>query len=154
MKRQSPSFFTIAKADYLVLVGVILTVVGVGFFLCAWLAPQVLEVLTNRKSGLQTWGFVACLLSVIGMPLALLRWRSVARLFAQGEECEGQVMSVWFHRDRGRVEVRYTYQGRELTGGVAVARNASTQALHEGQHVQLLVDPERPTTLLLPDLFR
>ena len=142
--RRVPGVVSVFKADYTFMLGLVVPAVGWGLYLGALMLKPGTEGMFLA---------VALAFSVFGLPGAWLRWRAVRKLFRQGQECQGEVVSVWLSRDRGRVEFLYQFQGQELQSGMALHRSAAAEALALGQSVQLLVDPDNPRLAVLPQLF-
>ena len=94
-------------------------------------------------------------LGMAAVGLALLAWRvSVFRsLFANGHRVAGRVASVFFFKDRGRIEYDYEYAGKALRSGNAVHKTKRTTSVEEGSVVTVLVDPNNPKRTILLDLY-
>jgi hypothetical protein len=152
-----PSTFRIIQSDYLALLGVLVPIVSLIMYIAVAYFGY-FPGLRGRDPIQGTEGaplflnlFIAGL--VIGVPLAIWRIRSIQRLFSKSVEVVGQITDVSFHRDRGRVEYSYTYQGQAYSGGNAIMKTGKTQKLRSGNEVVLLVNPDDPRRALIRDLY-
>jgi hypothetical protein len=93
--------------------------------------------------------------AVVGLASGVVLWKRVERIretLRTGLRVPAKIVSVWFHKDRGRLEFEYTYAGLRRAG-VAINKNAATEALREGQPIDLAVSPERPDKPLVLGLY-
>lgn len=154
MRREAPGVVSTFKADYGFMLGLVAPLVGWGLFLATWLAPGLMAAVGIKPGNTPLFLGMAGLFTLLGLPVAWLRWRGLQKLFAHGRECQGEITSVWLSGDRGRVEFSYQVDGQSFQCGMALHRNASAEALAEGQVVDLLVDPDNPSKAILPQLFQ
>jgi hypothetical protein len=151
---QRPGLFRIVSTDYAALLGAVFPLVGIGL----WLASRFgfLDSQRTSPSGADTAIFLWIAVGATALGALLLFWRvrRFSRLFASGRRVPGTVTSVWFYKDRGRIEFSYELDGRRLTGGNAVHKTRRTRAIEEGMAVTILLDPHNPKTTLLLDLYR
>lgn len=137
-----PGLASIVKADYGALLGAVLMALGGG---AALVKAAHLALL-----GMPWWlpG-----LGLLGVPLLLLRVRSVRGIFARGVVVPGRVTAVWLEGDRGRVDFEYAFEGATYRCGAALHRTSAAERLREGADVEVLVDRARPQSALIPALF-
>lgn len=87
----------------------------------------------------------------------LIVWRQVVlrRMFNVGVETRGKIVKVFQYRDRGRITVEYNFKG--IKDKIRASSNLHNvrRARHfkEGEFVTLLVDPDRPQTMLIKDAY-
>jgi hypothetical protein len=116
-------------------------------------------VFHSRYSGSEVTGrdpavlFVALGITLVCVPLLVLRIRRVKMLFANGRVVPAEITAVNFVRDRGRVDYRFSLDGMERTGWSALHKNARTTSLSVGQRVDLVVDPANPKHSLIADFY-
>jgi hypothetical protein len=85
-----------------------------------------------------------------------LIWRKLHSLrasFERGVETPGELVKVYFHQDRGRIDFTYTYQETKYSSSVAIHKNANTRDFDVGQAVTVIVDPEKSDHALLAELY-
>ena len=95
---------------------------------------------------------------VIGLTIASLllsAWRCwlISRIFAASVETPGEVQHIWFHRDRGRLMVSFTWEGQEVQQNSTIPKNNYTETLRKGQEITLVVDRDQPKRAFLRDLY-
>jgi hypothetical protein len=86
-------------------------------------------------------------------PLLLWRVSAYRQLLSFGRIVEATITSVWFDKDRGRVEFSYQFEGQQLATGNPVMKNKATKALRQGERVQLAIDPENPKRAVILHLY-
>lgn len=137
-------FWRIIKNDYLALLLLILSpalLVGVA--------------LEGRDFSPLELNWALSIAGVLVLPCAVFLWKRVSGIretLQSGQRLAGRIVSVWFHRDRGRLEFEYSYAGARRAG-VAINKNSSTEALCPGQEIDLAVNPERPERPLVLGLY-
>lgn len=151
--RNIPSFGSLVKSDYFLVLGLLGPLVTWVLAIVAYIFPQAIAFFDGPEDRPEIFLILALVVSVIALPLAFRRLAFLQRLFREGVEVEGVITSFWMERDRGRVEFRYDFEGQTVEGGQAIHRNPKTEALEEGQTVQLLVDPQNPGRAILPLIF-
>lgn len=102
------------------------------------------------------WG----LLLEFGLPVALacaclLAWRCkrVLDLFRFGALAAGEITSVQFSKDRGRIGFRYDLNGVKYQSWQPVHQTKRVLELEIGQQVQVLFDPQKPGRAVVQQLF-
>ena len=146
----------ILKNDYASLV--LLIFIGV-----AWLMAALAGAgwLPGRRGGaIDTGGdpdrFMLGLALVITPLFGWLAYRRIAairRVVRDGPACVGTVTLVWFMKDRGRVEYEYQFAGQTYQAGNAIMKNRETQTIRQGDRVELIVDPAKPSRAFLASLY-
>lgn len=76
----------------------------------------------------------AIIVTLICIPLLIWRVHFFKKLFSKGVEVPGLIANIWFHRDRGRVEYTYTYQGKTYHRGNAIMKSGRTKTLTYLRH--------------------
>lgn len=77
--------------------------------------------------------------------LATKRLRMIRRSVTSGSRVIGTVTSIWFYKDRGRIEFKYEYFGKCYQTGTAILKNKVTTQFNEGSEILLIVDSKEPT---------
>ena len=85
--------------------------------------------------------------------LAFRRIAAIRRVVENGPACVGTVTLVWFMKDRGRVEYEYQFEGKTYQAGNAIMKNRETDTIRQGDRVELIVDPSRPSRAFLASLY-
>lgn len=151
--RPTPALPRIVQQDYVAL----LSVLGPAALWFLYLTVDVLGFARRPPPpGAEATPFflyVAPVATVLGLAGLVARVRGVRRLFREGLEVEGRITAVQFMKDRGRVDFVYVHAGQEHASWRALHRTERTEALRQGQAVVVLVDPARPTSALLRDLY-
>ncbi|MEM1179130.1 MAG: DUF3592 domain-containing protein [Acidobacteriota bacterium] len=92
------------------------------------------------------------LTAVLGL-LLVLRISGIKALIQTGTAAQATVDHIGFFKDRGRVEFHYPHNGRSHRRGVAVMKNKQTQALAPGDEIDIVFDPDKPSRVLIVDLY-
>jgi hypothetical protein len=154
MERKQATFSGILKSDYVAVLCVLAPVV-----LWVLYTASSLGIVFRSRSGTQvnaadsTSLTIAIIATVICIPVLLLRIQRLQSLFACGSRVNGEITSIDFYRDRGRVEYKYSLNGVSFTAGAALHKSAKAAALRVGQTVELVVDPGDPKRALIVDLY-
>ena len=100
------------------------------------------------------WLVWVCLAStLLGIGLAVYRCRVIISIFERGEEVDATLAGVWFRKERGGLELDYTFQGQKYHSSCAIMKTDQSENLHEGQTVRLVFDPQKPQKAFIMDLF-
>lgn len=151
---QRPTWWRIISTDYWALVGVIIPCIGLGL----WIANAFFGF-PGKLGGAplppnHPFFLILATAGVIAGAIILTRRRSYFdNLFASGHRMQGTVTSIWFLKDRGRVEFTFDYQGQPRRAGSALHRTKRTSALRPQQSVTVLVDPAQPSKAIILDLY-
>lgn len=144
MQNQSPSFFRIISTDYPSYLSVLFPVVF-GVFTIYFFNTQ------NTSS--QLFLLITAIVTVIGVPTLVQRYRTISSVFANGIPTEGVITAIGFLRGRGRVEYSYTSRGEKYTTSNAINRNGRTRNLRIGQNVKVIVDPDDPKRAFIQEIY-
>jgi hypothetical protein len=155
MMRREPKTFRILTSDYLsLLLGLAPMVLW-----AMYIATAFGIVFRSRRSGTELAGqdpvflALAAVVTLVCVPLLFIRLQRVKELFAKGTLLQGEITSVKFIKDRGRVEYKFPFGGLEIQTGAAVHKTAATTRLRPGQKVELVVDHQNPKRALIVDLY-
>ena len=144
MQNQSPSFFRIISTDYPSYLSVLFPIVFVGF---------TIYFFATENDALQLFLFLSIVVTIIGIPVLLQRYKTISSVFENGEQTKGVVTSIGFFRGRGNVDYSYTFRGEKLTSRNAINRNGRTRNLRVGQTVKVVVDPDNPKRAFIQDIY-
>jgi uncharacterized protein DUF3592 len=150
--RRQPSIVSLILADYASLLCFLFPVIAWGMFAAA------VTGLWPSKPAEAEFRFQFCLwlaiaATVVGGPLLYLRIRNIRSILRDGIAVPAKVVSVWFMKDRGRVEYEYTFEGQTYRGGMALAKSKRAAELKEGQEITVLVHPANPGRSMVADVF-
>jgi hypothetical protein len=151
-----PSVARIIQSDYIAMIAALAPIVMLGLYI----ALNVFGSLPGRRGQTLEAGetgpffLVAGLAAlVIGVAVIVWRLRTFEAVFAAGVEVTGEITNLSFHRDRGRIEYIYSYEGQEYSGGNAIMKNSRTTTLQPGTPIVLVVDRANPRKALIRDLY-
>lgn len=159
--RRLPSVGKVIKTDFLALVGAITPVTGVALAIAAIagvlpdrhgsLAKGELRTLPAQPAAIAAVfaaGFVA-----LGAALLLWRLGKIRSSFATGHRVEGTVTRLRPFKDRAYVHYAYRLNGMAHEVAHFVHQTAAYRTLVEGQTVSIAVDPLRPRSGFIAELF-
>lgn len=144
MQNQSPSLFRIVSTDYSSYLSVLFPFVF-GIF--------TLYFFNTENTSSQLFLLITAVLTVIGVPTLIQRYRTISSVFANGTETNGVITYIGFLRGRGRVEYSYTAQGEKHTSSNAINRTGRTRNLRIGQDVKVIVDPDNPKRAFVQEIY-
>ena len=154
--RRETSVGRIVKNDYGSLV--LLIFIGVAWVMAGLAAAGWLP--GRRGGAVETGGdpdrFMLKLAVVVTPLFGWLAFRRIAairRVVEDGPACAGTVTAIWFMKDRGRVEYEYQFEGQTYQAGNAIMKNRETETIRQGDRVELIVDPLRPSRAFLAALY-
>lgn len=94
------------------------------------------------------------IVATVGLAILLLwRIRRISNLFAAGRTAVAQVLLLSISRDRGRVEFAFEHQGQLVRSWSPVHKCKPVLALKQGDVVEVLFDPARPTHAIIKHLY-
>ena len=144
MQNQSPTLFRLISTDYPSYLSVLFPVVFGAF--------TVYFFITKHNSS-QLFLLITALVTIIGVPILLQRYRTISSVFTNGTPTKGVITAIGFLRGRGRVEYSYTAQGERYTSSNAINRNGHTRKLRIGQNVNVVVDPDDPKRAFIQEIY-
>ena len=149
-----PSFVGIVKNDYGALIGLMTPLLFWGLFI----ATNVFGLSFargGRGKGLppEAFLYIAIVGTVLGISLLVWRFYSFQNTFANGENAVGQITSVSFFKDRGRIEYSYSLNGQTHQSGNAIMKNQKTQSFREGDQIELIIDRLNPKRAFIKILY-
>jgi hypothetical protein len=158
---RTPSLVRIVKTDWLALAGAIVPIVGVVIAVAsvAGVLPDRSRSLVHGKletvpaqpvdvAALLAVGFV-----VVGVALLAWRIRTIRSSFATGHRVEGTITKLRPFKDRAYVHYAYRLQGTMQEVTHFVHQTAAYRRLAEGQAVSIALDPLRPRSGFVAELF-
>lgn len=144
MQGRSPSLFRVISTDYPSYLSVLFPVVFGAFSLYFFFAGNdALRIFLPLAAGV----------TIVGIPVLVRRYRTIASTFAEGVQTSGVITGIGFFRGRGRVEYSYTFQGEKQLSSNAINRNSRTRQLRVGQKVTVLVDRDRPKQAFIQEIY-
>ena len=144
MQSQRPSFFRVISTDYASFLSVLFPIVFGGFSIYFFFAGN---------DALRLFLPLAIIVTVIGVPVLVRRYRTISSVFEDGTEAKGIVTGLSFFRGRGRVQYSYTFQGEKQTSDNAINKNGRTRKLRVGQTVTVLVDRNNPKRAFIREIY-
>ncbi|MGE5597915.1 MAG: DUF3592 domain-containing protein [Bacteroidota bacterium] len=154
--RRSPSLTRIISTDYPAMLAVLFPVVAWGIYAALRIFGRLPDrhgrMVSSAEAG-PFFFYVGLAALVIGVPLLVMRVRTLRGAFSRGIETEGLITNLYFHRDRGRVEYTYEYQGRTYKRRNAINRNNRTRKLVMGTKTVVVVDPDKPERAFIKALY-
>jgi hypothetical protein len=154
---KTPSLFRIITIDY----GSFLAVASPIVVWILLAALSIFGVLPDLRWGRDPIGregiplFLSMATVVTALALPLFSWRVgiIWSTLLRGTEVPGQIVSVFFFRDRGRVEYTYEFQGQAFRRGNGIMKTRQTEILETNSRIVLAVDPEYPKRAFIRDLY-
>lgn len=131
-------FFRVISIDYLAYVLVITPITVWGIYLVMYLLGNAPE------DGGSVYLLLGAIVTVISLAGLVLRYFRQKRILLEGVEVQGKVMRIFFYRDRGRVDVDYTYEGKDYEAWNSLHRCKATEAMQLGDSVAVRIDPKKP----------
>jgi hypothetical protein len=157
MGNPKPSFFRVIQTDFIALAGVLVPAV----FLVMYISIAYFGYFPGFRGhdpiqgteGAPFFFYAFIVTAVVGIPLTAGRFRSIQNLFLNGAVVIGKVEGVYFHRDRGSIDVRYEYNGKSYLKANPIMKTARTKSLAPGMEVALVVNKDDPNRALIRDLY-
>jgi hypothetical protein len=152
-----PSILKIIQIDYTAMLAVMFPIVIWGLYI-AISYFGFLPGLRGRdpiqaSQGAPFFFYMGIAALVIGMPVLIWRVRSIQSIFTNGVIVSGQIINIGFHRDRGRVEYSYHYEGQTYQVGNAIQKTKRTKTLNSGDEITVIVDPTNPKKAYIRELY-
>ncbi len=95
----------------------------------------------------------AIALTVAGVVVISWRIRLIKSAFEDGWQIKGNVITVSFFRDRGRVSYLYDIQGQRYQSSNAIMKHRVSAGLQSGQSVLIVANKENPKIAFIRDLY-
>lgn len=140
-----PSLLRIISVDYAAFTGFLYPP------LC-WAVFIIMTILESTDFSRLVW--IGAAITAVGIPLLLWRFQLIRSVFSEGLETPGEISSVSFFRDRGRVSYIYTYQGEKFISSNAVMKTKRTRALQVGDPVTVMVGRDNPKKAFIRQLYQ
>ena len=144
MQNQNPSLFRVVSTDYPSFLSILFPIVFGGF--------TAYFFFTGNDS-LQLFLILTAVVTILGIPLLIQRYRMISSVFSEGDQVPGVVTRIGFFRGRGRVEYSYTAQGEKQMSGNAINKNSHTKELKVGQTVKVSVDRSNPKRAFIREIY-
>lgn len=96
---------------------------------------------------------LALITLTICLPIGIYRVKQIVNHFKDGHEIKGNITSIFFHKDRGRIEYEYIYEGKKYRSGNAIHANRFVKSLKVGQEVSLILAKENPKKALIKEMY-
>ena len=94
------------------------------------------------------------IIATAGLAVVLLwRVRRISNLFATGRTAAAKILRLSISRDRGRLEFEFEHQGQLVRSWSPVHKCKAVLALKQGDVVEALFDPARPTHAIIRHLY-
>jgi hypothetical protein len=147
-----PSIAKLILRDYLSLLCFLAPVVNWGMYAAAALGIWRSEPGEAQLKTQFTFWFAA-VSTLVCVPLLWWRIGSLRSLLREGILVPGRVTSMWFVKDRGRIDYEYTFDGQTFHGGMAVTKSKRAGEIEKGQEINVLLHPANPSRSTVPDIF-
>jgi hypothetical protein len=105
------------------------------------------------SSSIQVVSYVAILLSLVCIPLVLIRLRLFWSIYKGGFEIQGRITQTLFQRDKGQIFITYRHKEYEYKARIVVHKTGLTQLLKKDQKVMLVALPKDPKQVFIRDLY-
>jgi hypothetical protein len=97
--------------------------------------------------------YVAILLSLVCIPLVLIRLRLFWSIYKGGFEIQGKITQTLFQRDKGQIFITYRHKEYEYKARMVVHKTNLTQLFKKDQKVMLVALPKDPKQVFIRDLY-
>jgi len=146
MKNQ-PTILKAIEADYLAWLSVVIPIVLWGFFLFLLLTeiggPNTINLLNP-----------VVLITLVGILIFALRYAALRRHFAKGVEVPGVIERYMHLQDIGRVIYTFTYLKKEFKATNYIHHSTRTAHIENLTAIKVVLDPARPQSALIKDLYQ
>lgn len=93
------------------------------------------------------------IVTAIMVPLFLWRVWIIWSTLTCGIDVNGIITSIFFFRDRGRVDYSYTFEGKPYRRGNGIMKSRVTLHLEPNTNVILAVNPKNPKLAFIRDIY-
>lgn len=97
--------------------------------------------------------YIAILMSLVCIPLILIRLRLFWRIWREGLEIQGKITQTLFQRDRGQIFFTYQHKNYVYNARIVVHKTKMTTALKKDQPVALVILPQDPKQVFIRDFY-
>jgi hypothetical protein len=129
-----------------------------------WVITGILAVLDYRGFGQQDEAgtitgttqalfYVALFLSLICIPLVILRLKIFWSIWKEGIEIPGKITQTVFLRDRGQIYFTYRYKEYDYKARIVVHKTRQTTLVKKDEKVILVISPKDPKQVFIRDFY-
>ena len=97
--------------------------------------------------------YVAILLSLVCIPMIMIRLRLFWTIYKDGFEIQGQTTQTLFQRDKGQIFITYRHKEYEYKARIVVHKTSLTKRLEKDQKVIMVALPKDPKQVFIRDLY-
>ena len=97
--------------------------------------------------------YVALFLSLICVPLVILRLKIFWSIWKDGLEIPGKITQTLFLRDRGQIFFTYRYKEYEYKARIVVHKTRQTISVRKDEKVMLVILPKDPKQVFIRDFY-
>ena len=144
MQSQRPSLIRVISTDYPSFLSVMFPIVFGGFSIYFFFAGN---------EAVRLFLPLAIIVTVIGVPTLVQRYRAISSVFAEGVQAQGVVTGLSFFRGRGNIQYSYTFEGEKQTSSNAINKNSRTRKLRVGEAVTVIVDRNNPKRAFIREIY-
>lgn len=90
---------------------------------------------------------------ILGLIFTIIRISIINSILKSDIEVEGVITKVWFYRDRGNIQYKYSYEGVDYKYNHRVMKIRTTKIYRIGNEVILKVSNNNPKQALIKGLF-
>ncbi|MBU0996604.1 MAG: hypothetical protein KKE16_01000 [Firmicutes bacterium] len=141
--RSKPKLTEIIMTDYITFFSVFTIIIGGGIGLYL--------VIGEVKD---YWGYVFAGLAFLSLIRAIVRIIFIHKMFSIGTEIDAEVIKVFFYRSRASIKFDYTFESVKFSRSNFLLRNSKSNKLPVGTKIKILVDPSKPTNVLILDVYK
>lgn len=121
-----------------------------GSTLLFWLAAAGMRLILGGSFG---YTLAAAAVTIVAVPLTLLRLARVSRLLKNGKGVRGEVRHAFYQGIRGRLEFSYSANGKDYFALHPFLRSPNMPRLNPGTTIRVLIDPRAPYRATVPAIF-
>lgn len=97
--------------------------------------------------------YVALFLSLICVPLVILRLKIFWAIWKEGIEVPGKITQTVFLRDRGQIYFTYRHKQYEYKARIVVHKTRQSTAVKKEDQVILVISPKDPKQVFIRDFY-
>lgn len=141
--REKPKFKFILRTDYIFFSLFILFFLSIAIEIYAYFFEPMLEL-----------EMVFGILIILSLITMILRLRHIHKAFAEWISATAIVTRVWFYRGRGNISYTFLFEGVEYRSSGAYMSNRLTRRIRKGSEIHIIVNPMKPKSTLIDELFQ